>query len=59
MKQKIKNLIHKAAFNAHERGDFPVAEYAASHTLAIPIYPELSDDQQCYVVEKIKEFVTL
>jgi len=43
----------------YKKGDFPVAEYAASHTLALPIYPELSDDQQGYVVKKIKEFVTL
>lgn len=43
----------------YKKGDFPAAEYAASHTLAIPIYPGLSDDQQGYVVEKIKEFVTL
>ena len=43
----------------YKKGDFPVAEYAASHTLALPIYPELSDDQQAYVVKKIKEFVTL
>ena len=42
----------------YKKGDFPAAEYAASHTLALPIYPELSDDQQIYVVEKIKEFVT-
>ncbi|MFH1582017.1 MAG: DegT/DnrJ/EryC1/StrS family aminotransferase [Pseudomonadota bacterium] len=40
----------------YKKGDFPAAEYAASHTLALPIYPELSDDQQIYVVEKIKEF---
>jgi dTDP-4-amino-4,6-dideoxygalactose transaminase len=43
----------------YKKGDFPVAEYAASHTVAIPVYPELSDDQQVYVVEKIKEFVAL
>jgi dTDP-4-amino-4,6-dideoxygalactose transaminase len=42
----------------YKKGDFPVAEYTASHTLALPIYPELSDNQQTYVVEKIKEFVT-
>lgn len=42
----------------YKKGDFSAAEYAASHTLALPIYPELSDDQQAYVVEKIKEFVT-
>ena len=40
----------------HKKGDFPVSEHAASHTLALPIYPELTEDQQAYVVEKIKEF---
>jgi len=39
-----------------KKGDFPVSEHAASHTLALPIYPELTEDQQAYVVEKIKEF---
>ncbi|MEA3279565.1 MAG: DegT/DnrJ/EryC1/StrS family aminotransferase [Thermodesulfobacteriota bacterium] len=40
----------------YKKGDFPVAEHAALHTLAIPVYPELSEDQQEYVVQKIKEF---
>jgi len=40
----------------YKKGDFPVSEHAASHTLALPIYPELTEDQQAYVVEKIKEF---
>jgi dTDP-4-amino-4,6-dideoxygalactose transaminase len=40
----------------YKKGDFPVAEHAALHTLALPVYPELSDDQQAYVVEKIKTF---
>lgn len=34
----------------------PEAEKAAAGTLALPIYPELADDQQSYVVEKIKAF---
>jgi len=37
-------------------GDFPSSEYAADHTLALPVYPELSDDQIRYVVEQIREF---
>jgi len=40
----------------YKNGDFPAAEHAALHTLALPIYPELSGDQIAYVVEKIKMF---
>ncbi|HDL08140.1 MAG TPA: DegT/DnrJ/EryC1/StrS family aminotransferase [Desulfobacteraceae bacterium] len=40
----------------YKKGDFPVAENAASSTLALPIYPELSDEQQIYIVDKIKDF---
>lgn len=40
-------------------GDFPASEHAALHTLALPIYPELSEDQQAYVVEKIKAFYSV
>ena len=40
----------------YKEGDFPVSEHAALHTLALPIYPELTEDQLSYVVEKIKEF---
>ena len=39
-----------------KKGDYPAAEHAALHTLALPIYPELSDDQMAYVVKKIKSF---
>jgi dTDP-4-amino-4,6-dideoxygalactose transaminase len=41
----------------YQAGDFPVAEQAAAQTLALPIYPELSDDQQAYVVETIGAFL--
>ncbi len=37
-------------------GDFPVSEYAAEHTLALPVYPELAVEQIGYVVDQIKKF---
>jgi len=37
-------------------GDFPLAEEAAGRSLALPIYPELTEDQLGYVVEKIRSF---
>ncbi|MDM8539637.1 DegT/DnrJ/EryC1/StrS family aminotransferase [Desulfococcaceae bacterium HSG9] len=40
----------------YQKGDFPVAEQAALQTLALPIYPELTSDQQDYVAAKIKAF---
>jgi dTDP-4-amino-4,6-dideoxygalactose transaminase len=40
-----------------QQGDFPIAEIAGDKSLALPIYPELTDDQQQFVVEKITEFI--
>jgi dTDP-4-amino-4,6-dideoxygalactose transaminase/acetyltransferase-like isoleucine patch superfamily enzyme len=42
----------------YKKGDFPIAEKAADETIAIPIYPELTEEQQKYVVDKIAEFYT-
>jgi dTDP-4-amino-4,6-dideoxygalactose transaminase len=35
---------------------YPEAERAADSTIALPIYPELTEAMQAYVVEKIVQF---
>jgi len=40
----------------YEKGSFPHAETAATEALALPIYPELTVEQQRYVVDQIKAF---
>ena len=37
-------------------GDYPQSERAAAETLALPIYPELSEEQLQYVVDMIAHF---
>jgi dTDP-4-amino-4,6-dideoxygalactose transaminase len=44
------------AYLGYNQGDFPVAEHAAEHTLALPVYPEITEEKQQYVVDRIKEF---
>lgn len=44
------------SYLGYKRGAFPRSEYAAAHTIALPIYPELSEEMQAYVVEKIRKF---
>jgi dTDP-4-amino-4,6-dideoxygalactose transaminase len=41
----------------YKKGDFPESEKAAGETLALPIYPELTEEQIRYVAEKIKTFM--
>jgi dTDP-4-amino-4,6-dideoxygalactose transaminase len=40
----------------HKPGDFPHAEKAAAEVIALPIYPNLTDDQQQVVVDALAAF---
>lgn len=40
----------------YKEGQFPESESAAKETVALPVYPELTEEQQVYVVESIKSF---
>jgi dTDP-4-amino-4,6-dideoxygalactose transaminase len=41
----------------HSPGDFPCAEEASGDVLAIPVYPELPEETQDYVVDCLRNFV--
>lgn len=45
------------AYLGYRQGDFPESEKAAKETIALPIYPELSDAQAEWVVECIAKFL--
>jgi dTDP-4-amino-4,6-dideoxygalactose transaminase len=44
------------AYLGYKEGDFPETEKATTEVLALPIFPELDNDQQEYIVASIKEF---
>ncbi len=49
LQESLKGLGHKP-------GDFPVAERAAAEVLALPMYPDLREEEQESVVEAVREF---
>jgi UDP-2-acetamido-2-deoxy-ribo-hexuluronate aminotransferase len=44
------------AYLGHKKGDFPVAERLCAEILALPIFPELRDDEVDYICDAIKSF---
>lgn len=47
------------SYLGYKKGDFPVAEKLCDQVLALPMYPELTEDEVSYTCEKIKEFYKL
>lgn len=41
-----------------KEGDLPVAEEYYMHSLALPMYPSLTDEEQDYVIAKVVEFTS-
>jgi dTDP-4-amino-4,6-dideoxygalactose transaminase len=41
----------------YKKGDFSIAEQASQETLALPLYPEMSNAQQDHVVNTIARFM--
>ena len=44
------------AYLGYREGDFPAAEHAAKEVLAMPMFPELTEDEQRWVVKSIVDF---
>lgn len=49
----LQNCYHELGYH---KGSFPVSERAAEEVLSLPIYAELTEEQQAYVVQMIAEF---
>jgi len=41
----------------YKEGDLPESEKASRETISIPVYPELTEEQQRYIVKAIQEFL--
>jgi dTDP-4-amino-4,6-dideoxygalactose transaminase len=40
----------------YKLGDLPQSEWLSRRTMALPLFPEMTDEQQNYIIDKIKEF---
>ena len=41
----------------YKEGDFPVTEKLAKTTFAIPVFPELNEEERNYIVNALKEAI--
>jgi dTDP-4-amino-4,6-dideoxygalactose transaminase len=52
------SLHRQACFRSlgYGAGDFPESERASEESLSLPVYAELREEEQRFVIEKIREF---
>ncbi len=50
------HLQPAAKYLGYRLGDFPVAEYAANHTLSLPVHEYVTEKELDYMVDTIKDF---
>ncbi|KPL04539.1 MAG: transcriptional regulator [candidate division Zixibacteria bacterium SM23_73_2] len=41
----------------YKKGDFPNSEIRSEEVISIPVFPELTEEEQEFVIEKIKDFI--
>ncbi|MCF7911564.1 MAG: DegT/DnrJ/EryC1/StrS family aminotransferase [Candidatus Cloacimonetes bacterium] len=44
------------SYLGHKKGDFPISEAITQQVISLPIYSELTNEQQDYVISKVREF---
>lgn len=61
----IESLVHypkpihlqdSSAYLHYKKGDFPLTEKVADEILSLPIYPGLTEENQDFIIQKIKDF---
>lgn len=51
------NLMPYYRALGNKEGDLPMVEQYYEHCLALPLFPTLTEDQQQYVISKVKEYI--
>jgi len=47
------------SYLGYKEGDLPESERTAKETLSIPIFPEITKEEQDYVIDTIKDFPSI
>ena len=52
------HLLEAFRYLGYEQGEFPVAEAAASEILSLPIYPGITEEQQAFVADALRNGIS-